>query len=214
MVRLMGKLLWQPSDERLKKANMTSFINFVNEKYRLKINPYASDSYFQLYGWTVENPSDFWGAVWSFVGVKASSMYTEVVDDLSKFPGAKWFVDARLNFAENLLRYRDNHTAFIFKGETGKSARMTYAELYMAVSRLAKSLRKMGVSLGDRVCAYMPNLIETCIAMLATTSIGAIWASCGADSEQTQLLTGLVKSNLRFCLLLMDIGIRERLLIR
>ena len=86
-----------------------------------------------------------------------------------------------MNFAENLLRYRDNHTAFIFRGENRKSARMTYAELYAQVGRLANSLRKMGIRPGDRVVAYMPNLMETAIAMLAATSIGATWASCGAE---------------------------------
>ena len=108
-------------------------------------------------------------------------MYDEVVDDLTKFPGVRWFGGARLNFAENLLRYRDDHTAFIFRGETVKSARMTYAELYDTVSRLAKSLRDIGIKPGDRVAAYMPNLMETAIAMLAATSIGATWASCATD---------------------------------
>ena len=155
---------------------MTRFINFVNRKYDLKI-----DSYFQLYNWSIENIPDFWAAMWEFGKIKASRGYDKVVDDLSRFPGAKWFIGARLNFAENLLRYRDNHVAFVFKGETQKSARMTYAELYDSVARLAKSLREIGVAPGDRVCAYMPNLIETAIAMLAATSIGAVWSSCGAE---------------------------------
>jgi len=170
------KLLWQPSEERIKQANMTKFIDFVNKKYGLGIN-----SYFQLYQWSIENIPDFWAAMWEFGGIKASRGYDKVVDDLNKFPGARWFIGARLNFAENLLRYKDNHAAFIFKGETQKSARMTYAEVYNSVARLAKSLREIGIAPGDRVCAYMPNLIETAIAMLAATSIGATWASCGAE---------------------------------
>ncbi len=107
--------------------------------------------------------------------------YDKVIEDLNKFPGAKWFPGAKLNFAENLLRYRDDRVAFIFKGETQKSARMTYAELYTTVARLAKSLRELGVGPGDRVAGYMPNLIETAVAMLATTSIGAVWSSCATD---------------------------------
>jgi len=134
-----------------------------------------------LYRWSVEHIPDFWAAMWKFGEIKASREYDTVVDDLSKFPGAKWFVGARLNFAENLLRYRDDHDAFIFKGETQKSARISYAELYDSVARLAKSLREIGVAAGDRVVAYMPNLIETAIAMLAVTSIGATWSSCGAE---------------------------------
>jgi acetoacetyl-CoA synthetase len=177
----MGKLLWQPSDGHVEKANMTRFIDFVNERYGLNIDPYASASYFQLYNWSIQNIPCFWDAVWEFVGIKAFQAYDKVVDDLNKFPGARWFIGARLNFAENLLRYRDDHTALIFKGETGKSAKVTYAELYKYVARLAESLRGIGVSPGDRVCAYMPNLIETCIAMLAATSVGAIWSSCGTE---------------------------------
>ncbi len=113
--------------------------------------------------------------------MKSSKGYEMVVDDVTKMPGAKWFTGARLNFAENLLRYRDEKTAFIFKGETQKSVRMSYAELYDSVARLAESLREMGIKPGDRVAGYMPNMIETAVAMLATTSIGAVWASCATD---------------------------------
>ena len=172
----MGKLLYEPSEERKKQANISRFISFVNEKYGLMI-----DSYDELYDWSIEKIPDFWAAMWEIVPVKASRSYGEVVDDLTKFPGARWFGGASLNFAENLLRYRDDHIAFIFRGETQKSARMTYAELYDSVARLAKSLRQVGVKPGDRVAAYMPNLIETAIAMLAATSIGAVWSSCATD---------------------------------
>ncbi len=173
---LMGKLLWEPSDEIVENANMTRFISFVNEKYGLKI-----DSYWQLYDWSVDKVADFWAAVWDFVDIKASQGYEEVVDDLNKFPGARWFIGAKLNFAENLLRYRDDSVAFIFRGETMVESQMTYRELYDKVARLARSLRQMGVKPGDRVCAYMPNMIETAIAMLAATSAGAIWSSCATD---------------------------------
>jgi len=170
------KLLWKPPNERQKQANMTDFINFVNERYDLKI-----DSYDELYDWSVDKIPDFWAAMWEYAPIIASCQYDEIVDDLDKFPGATWFSGARLNFAENLLRYRDDHTAFIFRGETQKSARMTYQELYDSVARLAKSMCQIGIKPGDRVAAYMPNLMETAIAMLATTSIGAVWASCATD---------------------------------
>ncbi|TMI96683.1 MAG: acetoacetate--CoA ligase, partial [Bacillati bacterium ANGP1] len=107
--------------------------------------------------------------------------FDAVVDDLRVFPGAKWFAGARLNFAENLLRFRDDRPALIFRSETRPSTRMSYAEAYEAVARLAHSLRAMGVRPGDRVCGYMPNLIETAVAMLAATAIGAVWASCATD---------------------------------
>jgi len=173
---IMGNLLWTPSQSRINQANITRFIRFVNDKYALKI-----DAYDALYDWSVDRIGDFWAAMWEFAGIRASRHYDAVVDDLSRFPGAKWFPDARLNFAENLLRYRDNHIAFVFRGENKKANRITYAELYNSVARLAKSLRDMGIKPGDRVAAYMPNLIETAIAMLAATSIGAIWSSCATD---------------------------------
>jgi acetoacetyl-CoA synthetase len=172
----MGKLLWQPSRDRIDQANLTRFNDFVSKKRGLRI-----ETYWQLYDWSIGHPSDFWAAMWEFVELKASSGYEVVIDDPEKFPGAKWFPGARLNFAENLLRHRDNRAAFVFKGETSRSARMTYADLYGHVGRLAQSLRDAGLEPGDRVCAYMPNLIQTATAMLATTSIGAVWASCGAE---------------------------------
>lgn len=168
--------LWEPSAERKNKANITRFIDIINRKYGQDIHSYS-----QLWQWSVENIPDFWEAMWDYAGIKASHGYDEVVDDLRRFPGAKWFSGARLNFAENLLRYRDGHLAFIFKGETQKSATMTYAELYDEVARTAKSLRAIGVAPGARIVAYMPNLIETAIAMLAATSIGATWSSCATD---------------------------------
>jgi acetoacetyl-CoA synthetase len=172
----MKKPLWKPSEDRIKNANMTRFIEFVNKKYGKKFKTYDD-----LYQWSVDSIPDFWGAVWDFAEIKASKKYDQVVDDLKKFPGAKWFVGAKLNFAENLLRYRDDRLAFLFRGETVKSAKMTYAELYSTVARLAASLRQMGVRPGDRVAGYMPNLMETAIAMLAATSVGAVWSSCATD---------------------------------
>ena len=168
--------LWTPSEDRVKNANMTRFMAFVNRKHGKELK-----SYLDLYQWSVDQIPDFWAAMWEFADIRASKKYEKVIEDLNKFPGAKWFPGAKLNFAENLLRYRDDRVAFIFKGETQKSARMTYAELYTTVARLAKSLRELGVGTGDRVAGYMPNLIETAVAMLATTSIGAVWSSCATD---------------------------------
>ncbi len=182
----MGELLWSPSKERVRQANVTRFIGFVNGKYGLKLG-----SYRELYGWSIEKIPDFWAAMWEFADIKASRSYDKAVDDLDKFPGAKWFLGARMNFAENLLRHRDNRLAFLFRGEALRSARMTFAELYEHVARLVEALREVGVRPGDRICAYMPNLIETAIAMLAATSLGAVWASCGAELGPTAVLDRL-----------------------
>ncbi|MGM0426017.1 MAG: acetoacetate--CoA ligase [Thermodesulfobacteriota bacterium] len=172
----MAKLLWQPSEEKIRQTNMYRFMNYVNENYNTDFTQYNP-----LYQWSVDHIPEFWEAMWDFARVKASEPYTEVVDDLTKMPGAKWFEGARLNFAENLLRYRDDHTALIFKGEAQAPTRMTYAELYREVARVAKSLKDAGVQVGDRVTGFMPNMPETIIAMLAATSLGATWSSCSPD---------------------------------
>jgi acetoacetyl-CoA synthetase len=165
---------------------MTKFISFINRKYDTKM-----DSYWQLYDWSINNIPEFWAAMWDFVNLKASRPYDSVVDDLNRFPGARWFPGARLNFAENLLKCRDNHLAFVFRTETGRSTKMTYAELYDQVARLSKSLREIEIGAGDRVCGYMPNIIETPIAMLATTALGATWASCGTELGPVAVLDRL-----------------------
>jgi len=168
--------LWEPSEERREKAAISAFMSFVNERHGTRFSSFGD-----LYDWSVRDIPHFWAAVWDFVGIKASRQYDVVVDDAAKMPGARWFIGANLNFAENLLRYRDGRTAFVFRGETQKTVRMTYAELHESVARLARSLRDMGLEPGDRVAAYMPNMIETAVAMLASTSIGAVRASCATD---------------------------------
>jgi acetoacetyl-CoA synthetase len=175
-IKSTKKPLWVPSEDKIKNANMTRFIQFVNRKYGKKFRTYD-----ELFQWSVSSIPDFWVAIWDFAGVKASKRWDQVVEDLKKFPGTKWFPGARLNFAENLLRYRDDRLAFVFKGETQKTATMTYKELYNTVARLAKSLREIGIQPGDRVAGYMPNMMETAIGMLATASIGAVWSSCATD---------------------------------
>ena len=172
----MAKLLWTPSDERIKGTNMYRFMNFINEKYNKKFSEYT-----HLYEWSIENIPDFWVSLWEFADIKASKQFDQVIDDLNKMPGAKWFSGARLNFAENLLHYRDDQIALIFKGEEQESTSITYAQLYDEVARFAKSLKEAGVQVGDRVVGFMPNMPETIIAMLAATSLGATWSSCSPD---------------------------------
>jgi len=172
----MAKLLWKPSEERIRSTNMYRFMNFVNEKFSQDFTEYAS-----LYQWSIDNISDFWAATWAFVGIKASTPYDQVIDDIAKMPGAKWFSGARLNFAENLLRYRDQQTAIIFRGEDQVIRRMTYAELFKETARVARSLKSAGIRSGDRVAGLIPNMPETVIAMLAAASIGATWSSCSPD---------------------------------
>ena len=172
----MAKLLWQPSEERLQSTNMYRFMNFINRKHRQNFRDYRT-----LYQWSVENIPDFWAAMWEFADIKASRLYSDIIDDATKMPGARWFSGARLNFAENLLRFRDDQVALIFKGEGRDTVRMTYAQLYDEVARVARSLRDAGIREGDRVVGFMPNMPETVVAMLAATSMGATWSSCSPD---------------------------------
>ncbi|MHA1458645.1 MAG: AMP-binding protein, partial [Promethearchaeota archaeon] len=177
------KKLWEPSAEWIKNANITHFIEFVNREYGQNIKG-GKD----LYKFSVDEIEDFWDAMWKFSDIIASKSYDKVVEDLSVFPGTKWFPGARLNFAENLLKYKDDQLAFIFQGETKVAKQITYAELNKTVSQLAKSLKELGVKVGDRVVSYIPNLIETPIAMLAATAIGATWASCGAELQPSAVI--------------------------
>jgi acetoacetyl-CoA synthetase len=169
-------MLWKPSEASIYQTNMYRFMQFINTRYNQKIGDYPT-----LYRWSVDHIPEFWSSMWEFAEIKHSAYYREVVDDPTKMPGARWFSGARLNFAENLLRYRDGHTALIFKGEGQPSIRLTYAQLYDEVARIAKSLRDMGIQAGDRVVGFMPNMPQATIAMLAATSIGAVWSSCSPD---------------------------------
>ena len=172
----MAKLLWKPSEQRIKSTNMYRFMEFINERHNRNFTEYGS-----LYQWSIENIPEFWASMWDFAGIKASRPFDQVIDDVTKMPGAKWFSGARLNFAENLLRYRDDQVALIFKGEDHDTTKMTYAELYQEVAGVAKALREAGIQAGDRVGGFMPNMPETVIAMLAATSLGATWSSCSPD---------------------------------
>jgi acetoacetyl-CoA synthetase len=171
----MSKLLWKPDANQAKKTHMYRFMQQVNARYNKDFS-----NYFQLHQWSIENISDFWAMMWEFADIIASANYTQVIDK-NVMPGAKWFEGAKLNFAENLLRFRDDKTAIIFKGETQDAIHITYNELYSEVARIAKSLKEIGVTKGDRVVGFMPNMPQAIIAMLAATSMGALWSSCSPD---------------------------------
>jgi len=177
------KKLWEPSEQWIKNAEVTRFIEYVNKEFSLNIK-----SGKELYKWSVDKIPDFWAAMWNFSGIIASNSYDKVVEDINVFPGTKWFPGSVLNFAENLLKYKDDQLAFIFQGETKVTKQITYAELNNTVARLAKSLKEMGVKVSDRVVSYIPNLIETPIAMLAGAVIGATWASCGAELQSSAVI--------------------------
>ncbi len=151
-------------------------MQFINKKTGSRFSDFS-----HLYQWSIDNIPDFWAAMWDFAEIKASKPCDRVIDDITRMPGAQWFEGARLNFAENLLRYRDDQVAIIFKGEGQTATRLTYAQLYREVAAVARALKDAGISVGDRVAGFMPNLPQTIIAMLAATSLGATWSSCSPD---------------------------------
>ncbi len=191
----MAELVWQPSTERIAAANLSRFIITVGRDV-----PAVTD-YASLYRWSVDEPAAFWQAVWSFCGIVASQPARSVVENLDRMPGARWFPGARLNFAENLLRFRDDTPALVFWNEQGRQGSWTYGELYSEVSRLASALGAMGVQPGDRVAGFLPNLPQTVIAMLATASLGALWSSCSPDFGTKGVLDrfGQIRPRVLFC---------------
>ena len=172
----MNQILWIPTQDQIEASQMDAFRKQINARYNLSINDYH-----ELHQWSVTHITDFWKAIWGFMSIEFSSDYTQVVDDETKMPGAKWFEGAQFNFAENLLRIRSDKPAIQFKGEGQPVRTLSYIELFSEVENLASALRKMGVQKGDRVVGFMPNMPETIIAMLATSSIGAIWSSSSPD---------------------------------
>ena len=170
----MKDILWKPISPE--KTQMSRLIQIVNESYSENI-----DSYDQLHQWSIDNIHEFWGEIWDYTKIVHSSNYNKVVDDETKMPGAKWFPGARLNFAENLLRYKDSKPAIHFKGEGKPIITLSYHEIYNEVEKLSHALRSLGVKEGDRVAGFIPNIPQAIIAMLATTSIGAVWSSSSPD---------------------------------
>lgn len=187
--------LWTPSTDRRHHANLTQFIEIVNQEHPARVTSYSD-----LYRWSIEKPEEFWSAIWRYAGIISSQPYERVVDDLNKFPGAKWFPGARLNFAENLLRQNNDQIAFVSRSEAGVISHHTYAGLHREVGRVADWLHANDVRPGDRVAGYLPNIAQTAIAMLAATSLGAVWVCCGSELGPNAVLDrlGQVKPKILF----------------
>jgi len=167
--------MWQPSQERIDAANLTAFTQAATARWGTNFSDYAG-----AHEWSVNEPEKFWQTLWEFCEV-VGEPGDLVVRDKEKMPGARYFPNGRVNFAENLLRRRDDSPAIIFRGEDKVRRELTWVELYDSVSSLAQALRAMGLRAGDRIAAYMPNMPETVIAMLAAASIGCVFTSASPD---------------------------------
>ena len=168
--------LWRPSEERVRASNMVRFVDALERDWAVR-----PDGYRALHRFSIAEPEKFWLTFKAFAGIVAEAWGDTVLANGDKMPGAVWFPDARLNFAENLLRRRDDGEAVVFLGENKVRRRLSHAELYDRVSRVAAALRAEGVGPGDRVAGFVANMPEAVIGMLAAASIGAVWSSCSPD---------------------------------
>lgn len=172
---MTNRVLWQPSSGAVARAQVTTFRTRIEKRYSVTLPDTSA-----LHAWSVNEPAAFWSELWDFCGV-VGEKGERPVEHLDRMPGAHWFPDARLNFAENLLRGSSDATALIFCNENGHVRSLTFAQLRDQVSVFAQALAGAGVEAGDRVGAYLPNMPEAMIAMLATSSLGAVWSSCSPD---------------------------------
>ena len=169
-------VVWQPSAERIARSQLSAFAAGLERSHGAPNGDYSA-----LWRWSLRHPALFWREVMAFTGVIATPGQQPVLQHAERMPGALWFEDWRLNFAENLLRRRDDHPALVALDEAGRRRELSYADLADEVARVAAGLRALGVTPGDRVAGYLPNIPEAVVAMLATASIGAVWSSCSPD---------------------------------
>lgn len=180
----MKKPIWEPSPERIERANLQRFARFAREQC-------GNDDlrgYAPLYDFSIRHPERFWPLVWEFCGIRASGTFHEVLVDAERLPGARWFPGMRLNFAQNLLRFRDERCAIAGRDAAGTWQELSYAELQQQVTLVAAAWRADGLRAGDSVCGVLPNRIEAVVAMLASVALGAVWSAvpAGGDAAATR----------------------------
>jgi acetoacetyl-CoA synthetase len=178
----MDRPLWQPAEDRIAATNMEKFRRYVNRAYGRDIADYAG-----LHAFSIGHLDEFWAAVWDVCAVKGERG-ERIVEDADRMPGARFFPDARLNFAENLLVKRDDSPALVFRGEDKVASALSWRELHDLTSQASRALASTGVGAGDRVAAIMPNMPETCAAMLGVAALGGIWSSCSPDFGERGIL--------------------------
>ena len=179
----MGEIVWSPGRERIEATALRRFWRLAEEESGQSFSNFDA-----LWRWSVEDRAAFWSLLWRFAPVVASKGWEQALENGDAMPGARWFTGARLNYAENLLRRRDDGEAIVCLGERGRRRTMTFAELHDTVAALSAWLQYRGIKRGDRVAGFLPNLPETIAAKLATASLGAVWSSCSPDFGTTGVL--------------------------
>ena len=183
-----GSLLWQPTEADRAHANLTRYLAWLRTAKGLDFPGYP-----ELWAWSVADIDAFWASLWEYFDIMATAPYTDVLA-AHTMPGAQWFPGARLNYAQHAFRHmRDDSPAILYQDETGPLVEVTWQELYTTTARIAGALKAMGVSAGDRVVAFLPNVPETVAAFLATASLGAIWSSCPPDFGSQSVLDRFIQ---------------------
>ena len=171
----MSKKLWEASQTKKKHSNLYKYEKFLSKKYNLNIK----QNYSRILKWTINNPNKFWSSIWDFAGVKGIKKEKSYLSKI--LFKSKFLINSELNFAENLLSKNDNSKAITFISENGYREVRSWKDLNLNVNKIANFIKKINIKENDRVAAYLPNLIETVEAFIATTSLGAIWSSCSPD---------------------------------
>jgi len=174
--------IWSPANAEVTRTNLYDFMAAANQRYELNLADYN-----ELHQWSISHTGQFWSLVWDCCGVIGDKGRRHLINGHS-MPGAQFFPDATLNYSENLLRRRDNSDALVFWGEDRVRTRLSWNDLYDSVSKMAQAFSDMGIKPGDRVAGFMPNMPETIVAMLAASSMGAVWSSCSPDFGEQGVL--------------------------
>ena len=171
----INDILWSPTTEQIQQANSTNFISHLNDKFSIKLSTFQ-----ELHAWSTDNSEAFWEELWYFTDV-IGDKGKHILENKNLMPGAVWFSDSKVNFAENLLNEKNrklNAEAIVFWGEDQQKRSLSFADIKQQAASLSQYLRDNDIKAGDVVAGFMPNMPEAVIAMLATTSIGAVWTSC------------------------------------
>ena len=172
----MKTYLWKINKEKINKTNLSKYSNFVKKNYKVE----ADNDFNKLWTWSINNPEIFWKSIWDFTQVKGKLGNT-LLKKSDIFYKNKFFPEAKLNYAENILKKNNKESSIIFKSENGYKTNLSWEKLNLNVAQVSSWMKEIGIKKGDRVAAYLPNIPETVIAYISTTVLGAIWSSCSPD---------------------------------
>src|SRR6185437_1687817 len=203
---MIGDILWTPSPDWRETTEIGRLMNWLRAERGVELSDYD-----ELWRWSVTDLEGFWGALWDFFGIRASTPYEQVLTQRT-MPGAQWFTGARLNYAEHLVGHDEDldRVAVVARSQTRPPRELTFGELGELAGRVRVGLQRLGVGQGDRVAAYMPNIPETLAAFIATASLGAIWATCAPEFGARSVIGRFGQIEPRVLLTVGGYGYRDR----